>query len=61
MLGESPPAIMSWRHDHFQEAMIRTRLPLSYAKRFVNDVADWSGKIHNELTRILPFLRGSHG
>lgn len=61
MLGESPPAIMSWRHDHFREAMIRTRLPLSYAKRFVNDVADWSGKIHNELTRILPFLGGGHG
>ena len=61
MLGESPPVIMSWRHDHFREAMMRTRLPLSYAKRFVNDVADWSGKIHNELTRILPFLGGSHG
>jgi hypothetical protein len=61
MLGEAPPVIMSWRHDHFREAMMRTRLPLSYAKRFVNDVADWSGKIHNELTRILPFLGGEHG
>lgn len=61
MLGESPPMIMSWRHDHFREAMARTRLPLSFAKRFVNDVADWSGKIHKELTRILPFLGGTHG
>jgi len=40
---------------------MRTRLPLSYAKRFVNDVADWSGKIHSELVRILPFLGGGHG
>lgn len=61
MLGESPPVVMSWRHDHFREAMVRTRLPLSFAKRFVNDVADWSGKIHKELTRILPFLGGTHG
>ncbi|MCX7321287.1 MAG: hypothetical protein NT113_18000 [Hyphomicrobiales bacterium] len=61
MLGESPPVIMSWRHDHFREAMVRTRLPLSFAKRFVNDVADWSGRIHKELTRILPFLGGGHG
>ncbi len=61
MLGESPPVVMSWRHDHFREAMVRTRLPLSFAKRFVNDVADWSGRIHKELTRILPFLGGGHG
>lgn len=61
MLGESPPVVMSWRYDHFREAMVRTRLPLSFAKRFVNDVADWSGKIHKELTRILPFLGGTHG
>lgn len=61
MLGEAPPVIMSWRHDHFREAMARTRLPLAHAKRFVNDVAAWSGTIHSEITRILPFLGGDHG
>lgn len=61
MLGEAPPTIMSWRHEHFREAMARTRKPLAEAKRFVNDVAAWSGTIHSELTRILPFLGGDHG
>lgn len=61
MLGESPPVIMSWRHDHFQEAMARTKQSLAHSKRFVNDVAAWSGTIHSELVRILPFLGGEHG
>jgi hypothetical protein len=61
MLGEAPPTIMSWRHDHFREAMIRTKKPLAEAKRFVNDVAAWAGTVHSELVRILPFLGGDNG
>lgn len=60
MLGEAPPTIMSWRHDHFREAMARTKKPLAEAKRFVNDVAAWSGAVHGELVRILPFLGGDN-
>jgi len=61
MLGETPATIMSWRHEHFRQAMTRTKKPLAEAKRFVNDVAAWSGTIHSELTRILPFLGGGNG
>jgi len=60
-LGESPPVIMSWQHDHFREAMARTKQSLPYAKRFVNDVAAWSKEIHSQLTHLLPFLGGEHG
>ena len=60
-LGEAPATIVSWRSEHFREAMARTRKPLAEAKRFVNDVAAWGGTIHAELTRILPFLGGSNG
>ncbi len=61
MLGAAPPEIISWRHDHFREAMAKTRQSLAHSKRFVNDVAAWSGEIHKELTRVLPFLGGGHG
>jgi hypothetical protein len=61
MLGEAPPTIMSWRHEHFREAMARTGKKLGPAKRFVNDVAAWSNSIHSELTSILPFLGDDNG
>ena len=60
MLGEAPPTIMSWRREHFREAMNRTKKKLAPAKLFVNDVAAWSGEIHGELMRILPFLGGQN-
>lgn len=60
-LGEAPATIVSWRSEHFREAMARTKKPLAEAKRFVNDVAAWGGTIHSELTRILPFLGGNNG
>ena len=60
-LGVSPATAINWRRDHFAEAMTRTKKPLAEAKRFVNDVAAWSGTMHGELVRILPFLGGSHG
>jgi hypothetical protein len=59
-LGEAPATIISWRHEHFREAMARTKKPLADAKRFVNDVAAWAGTIHSELVRILPFLGGNN-
>lgn len=61
MLGVAPAEIISWRRDHFREAMAKTRQSLAHSKRFVNDVAAWSGDIHSELVRILPFLGGGHG
>jgi len=60
-LGVSPATAINWRRDHFAEAMTRTKKPLAEAKRFVNDIAAWSGTMHGELVRILPFLGGSHG
>lgn len=60
-LGEAPATIVTWRNEHFREAMARTKKPLAQAKRFVNDVAAWAGTIHSELTRILPFLGGGNG
>lgn len=57
-LGVTPATIISWRADHFRKAMTRTKRPLAETKRFVNDVAAWSGTVHSELTRILPFLEG---
>lgn len=60
-LGASPATVISWRRDHFAEAMARTKKPLAEAKRFVNDVAAWSGTMHGELVRIMPFLGGGHG
>lgn len=59
-LGEAPATIIAWRHEHFREAMARTKRPLAEAKRFVNDVAAWAGTIHSELARILPFLGGGN-
>jgi hypothetical protein len=59
-LGEAPVTVISWRAEHFREAMARTKRPLAEAKRLVNDVAAWSGTIHSELTRILPFLGGGN-
>lgn len=60
-LGVSPATVVNWRREHFKEAMTRTKKPLAEAKRFVNDVAAWSGTMHGELVRILPFLGGGHG
>lgn len=60
-LGASPRAVIAWRHEHFKEAMARTKKPLAEAKRFVNDVAAWSGTMHGELVRVMPFLGGGHG
>jgi hypothetical protein len=60
-LGAAPATVVAWRRDHFAEAMKRTKKPLGEAKRFVNDVAAWSGTMHSELVRILPFLGGNNG
>ena len=59
-LGASPATVIAWRRDHFAEAMKRTKRPLAESKRFVNDVAAWTGDIHAELSRIMPFLGGRH-
>ena len=59
-LGASPSTVIAWRHEHFKEAMARTKKPLAEAKRFVNDVAAWSGMVHGEFMRVMPFLGGRH-
>lgn len=58
-LGCTPDEIVSWHHDHYREAVERTGKSLLEAKRFVKDIASWSGDIRTELVRIMPFLKGA--
>lgn len=51
-----PSTIVSWHADNYREALLRTGKPRDEAKRFVRDVAAWTGTIQDELVRVLPFL-----
>ncbi|RDE07801.1 hypothetical protein [Pelagibacterium lacus] len=51
-----PSTIVSWHADNYKEALLRTGKPRDEAKRFVRDIAAWTGTIQEELSRVLPFL-----
>lgn len=51
-----PSTIVEWHSDNYAEALRRTGKPRDEAKRFVRDLAAWTGTIQEELVRVLPFL-----
>lgn len=51
-----PSTVVGWHADNYAEALRQTGKPRDEAKRFVRDVAAWTGTIQEELTRVLPFL-----
>ncbi|MET3927507.1 hypothetical protein [Devosia sp. 2618] len=53
-----PSTVVGWHADNYAEALRQTGKPRDEAKRFVRDVAAWTGTIQEELTRVMPFLAG---
>lgn len=53
-----PSTVVSWHADNYAEALSRTGKPRDLAKRFVRDVAAWTGIIQDDLVRVMPFLDG---
>lgn len=54
-----PSTVVGWHADNYAEALRRTGKPRDEAKRFVRDIAAWTGTIQEELIRTLPFLAGN--
>jgi len=53
-----PSEIVSWHRDNYSEALAKTGKPRDEAKRFIRDIATWTGTIQDELLRVMPFLHG---
>jgi len=51
-----PSTIIGWHADNYAEAIRRVGGHRDEAKLFVKDVAEWSGKILEEIERVLPIL-----
>lgn len=51
-----PSTVVGWHSDNYAEALRQTGKPRDEAKRFVRDLAAWTGIIQEELVRVLPFL-----
>jgi len=51
-----PSTVVGWHAENYAEALRQTGKPRDEAKRFVRDLAAWTGTIQEELVRVLPFL-----
>lgn len=54
-----PCEIVAWHADNYSEAIRRTGGRRDEAKIFVKDVAEWSGRMQEQIERVLPFLAGA--
>lgn len=55
-----PSTIVGWHADNYAEALMRTGKPRDEAKRFVRDIAAWTGTVQEELLGVFPFLSGDN-
>lgn len=55
-----PCEIVAWHADNYSEAIRRTGGKRDQAKIFVKDVAEWSGRMQEQIERVLPSLAGAN-
>lgn len=54
-----PCEIVSWHADNYSEAIRRNGGLRDEAKIFVKDIAEWSGRMQEQIERVLPFFAGA--